>query len=141
MVRVFSLLQNPDYMPTQATTSDSPFYDQSLFHKKLCFSKNFDNVNACNLPFRPLLRSKILATPMYLVNVFVLTLIAFLIYLNCACAIALKIAEILAAQASAQPFKNNYGTSAIARNILFFAAQVPTSDRTRTFTKSAHRTY
>ena len=37
----------------------------------------------------------------------------------------LKIAKILAAQASAQPFKNNCGTSAIASKIV--APQVPTS--------------
>ena len=46
-------------------------------------------------------------------------------YLNCARAIALKIAKILANQASAQPFKNNYGASAIASKIV--APQVPTS--------------
>ena len=46
-------------------------------------------------------------------------------YLNCACAIALKIAQILAAQASAQTFKNSCGASAIASEIV--AAQVPSS--------------
>ena len=64
--------------------------------------------------------------PMYLVNVFFLTLITFdqktiipnLQYLNCACAVALKIAKILTAQASAQPFKNNRGASAIASKIV-----------------------
>ena len=38
----------------------------------------------------------------------------FLSYLNSTCAIALKVAKILTAQASAQPFKNNCGSSAIA---------------------------
>ena len=50
-------------------------------------------------------------------------------YLNWACAVALKIAKILAAQASAQPFKNNIisakALSQLASKII--AAQVPTS--------------
>ena len=39
-------------------------------HKKLHFSKNFDNVIACDLRFGPPLQSKLLATPMQLVNFF-----------------------------------------------------------------------
>ena len=55
--------------------------------------------------------------------------------MTCACAIALKIAKILAAQASAQSFKNNCGASAIASEIIapqacaaIIAAQVPIFD-------------
>ena len=38
--------------------------------KSPCFSKNFDNVIACDLRFGPPLQSKILASPTYPVNVF-----------------------------------------------------------------------
>ena len=55
-------------------------------------------------------------------------------HLNCVCAIALKIAKILAAEASAQPFKNNYGASTIASKIVaplacstIIVVKVPTS--------------
>ena len=47
------------------------------------------------------------------------------LYLHCACAITLKIAKILAVQASAQLFKNNCCTSTIASKIV--AWQVSTS--------------
>ena len=78
---------------------------------------------------------------MYLVNVFFANFNHIRLknnhsysYLTCACAIALKVAKILAAQASAQPFKNHCGASPIAREIVapqafaaITAAQVPTS--------------
>ena len=65
---------------------------------------------------------------MYLVNDFFLTLITFdwktIIPNRIWIATALKIAKILAEQASAQPFQYNSGASAIASKIV--AAQVPT---------------
>ena len=66
-------------MLTQSLAFDPPFYGRlSLSRKKSFFSKNFDDVIACDLRFSLLSpETKILATPMYLVNVFLLTLITF----------------------------------------------------------------
>ena len=55
--------------------------------------------------------------------------------MTCACAIALKIAKILAAQVSAQPFEYNCGASTIATEIV--AAQVPTFGPPCLFTQNA----
>ena len=63
-------------MPTQAPTSDPPFYD-IFVTQKVPLLKTCDNVIACGLRFGSPLQSKILATPMYFVNVFFLTLITF----------------------------------------------------------------
>ena len=55
-------------MPTQAPVF-VPFYDIFVTLKFL-FSKNIDNVIACDLQFGLPSKSKTLATPMYLVNFF-----------------------------------------------------------------------
>ena len=93
-------------------------------NKKFLFSTNFDKVLPviCVLAFPPIKNPGFAYVPRLC---FFLTLIQFVSkgnhsksYLNCACEIALKIAKILAAQASAQPFKNNCSASAIASSIV-----------------------
>ena len=95
-----------------------------------CFIKNFSFRTflvtslhvICGLA---LPQSKILATPLCTLSMFFLNFNYswlknnhFQLHLNCACAIALKTAKILAAQAPAQPLKNNCGASAIASKLV-----------------------
>ena len=60
--------------------------------------------------------------------------------MNGACAIALKIAKILAAQASAPSFKDDLGASATTNKIVAhkLAAQVPISDSVPKFLRRCH---
>ena len=120
-------------MPTQAPASDPPFYGIFVPQNVPLFEK-VDDVIVCDLRFGLSPQSKILATLMHLVNVFLLTSITFdwktIIHNHIWLALALKIAKLIVAQASAQSFKNNCGASAIASEMVaaaIIAAHVPTS--------------